>query len=79
MEKGVTYARKSYYTGKLSDREIIAYQQESMNEYAERNQIQITNVFSDVNFSGANIDRPSLQELKEYLKNNPGMILFFSI
>lgn len=71
MEKAVTYARKSYYTGNLPDNEVIAYQQNAMNEYAEKYNIQIKREFTDVNFSGVNVDRPSLQELLAYLKGNP--------
>ncbi|WP_166786702.1 recombinase family protein [Jeotgalibacillus salarius] len=80
MKKAVTYARKSYYTGKLSDQEVIGYQQSAMNQYAEQHQLEVVKEFSDVNYTGANVDRPSLQALLHYLSTNKiDQVLFYSV
>jgi DNA invertase Pin-like site-specific DNA recombinase len=82
MKKAVDYSRKSYYTGKLSDEEIIGYQQEAMKRYADSKGLELLMHFSDVNFTGANVDRPSLQALLSFLEKNSGSIdtvLFYSV
>jgi DNA invertase Pin-like site-specific DNA recombinase len=63
----ISYCRKSTHDKERSEADNIAYQQLKIDEYAERRGLKIIKNFSDVGYSGVNLNRPGIQELLDYL------------
>lgn len=64
----ISYCRKSTKIKNKSVEESIGYQRQAIMEYAKNNGIHIVREFSDVGYSGKNLDRPELKEMIDFLK-----------
>lgn len=80
-DEAVAYLRKSYYIGKKkTDEELVAYQDLTISKFAINNKMKIKEKFSDINYTGKNVDRPALQELLNYLRQHKvKIVLFYSV
>ena len=70
QKRAISYCRKSTRVKGKSVEESVGYQQQAIQEYANKNGIYIVKEFSDVGYSGKNIDRPELIEMLGYLKSS---------
>ncbi|MFD1736946.1 recombinase family protein [Bacillus salitolerans] len=70
-EKVIGYARKSIYVrGYESEREGVQYQLTRIQEYAEENEFELIEFFSDIGYSGVLKSRPELNRMLSLIKNN---------
>lgn len=64
------------------DKESILYQEKVMEEYCERNNIEIVRQFSDIGYSGKTIQRPELLEMLELIESEEveiDVLLFYTV
>ena len=64
----ISYCRKSTKIKNKSVEESIGYQRQDIMENAKNKVIHIVREFSDVGYSGKNLDRPELKEMIDFLK-----------
>lgn len=53
----------------MDEKESIRYQQQVMEEYALQHNIELVGSYSDIGYSGTNLERPELQDMLEFLEN----------
>jgi DNA invertase Pin-like site-specific DNA recombinase len=82
LRTGITYCRKSTTTKGLEVEQGVLYQLNLIKNYAEFNKVKIIKSYNDVGYSGANTDRPELQEMLLDLKSekiNVDVLLIYSV
>lgn len=60
----------------MDDKDSIRYQEQVMEEYALTHNIEILGRYSDVGYSGVNLERPELQEMLLFLENSEEKVDF---
>ncbi|MGE7670111.1 recombinase family protein [Peribacillus sp. NPDC097077] len=83
MRRGIQYSRKSTNPRDfLDEKEGIKYQEQVMDEYCIKHNIEIIARYSDVGYSGVHTQRPELLEMLDFLKKSEekiDVLLFFSV
>lgn len=70
MQTAITYARKSVKVKGTSPEKSVSYQQVTMDDYAKRQGLKILKKYSDIGYSGKNLERPELKEMYMDLQTN---------
>ncbi|WNB93416.1 recombinase family protein [Bacillus sp. NEB1478] len=80
METGLAYSRKSIKIPGLSEKDSVGYQQSYLDNYGQKNKINILKHYSDVGYSGITTKRPDFQKMLNDVKTMEiHTILFFSV
>lgn len=80
MQNAITYSRKSIIPKHEDISAAIGYQEHSMQEYADQNNMIIRARFNDIGYSGKTLERPELIEMLEYIEHNPvDVLLVFTV
>lgn len=80
METAITYARKSVKVKGNSPQKSVSYQQVTMDEYAKKQGLKILKKYSDIGYSGKNLERPELKEMYRDLQSNKvNYLLVYSV
>jgi DNA invertase Pin-like site-specific DNA recombinase len=81
--KGLSYCRKSIKPkGTVSDQDSILYQEQVIERYCEKDNIELEARFSDIGYSGTTTERPELQRMLESLQTGElqaDVLLFYTV